>query len=62
LLISVCSFPGSSIPVAHPGRDLSPVRHVELGEDVLDVVLGRPLGHVQAFGNRRIFPIVATGG
>jgi len=34
-----------------PGRDLGPVAQAELGQDVLDVVLGRPLGHEQFLGD-----------
>ncbi len=49
VLISPCSFQGG----ACPGRDLGPVAEAQLGQDVLDVVLGRPLGHEQLLGDCR---------
>jgi hypothetical protein len=36
---------------AGPGGDLAAVAEPELGQDVLDVVLGRPLGDVQSLAN-----------
>ena len=34
-----------------PGSDLAAVAQPELGQDVLDVVLGRPLGDVQGLAD-----------
>src|SRR5664279_1517653 len=47
VLISLYSFHCG----ARPGRDLGPVAQAEFGQDVLDVVLGRPLGHEQFLGD-----------